>query len=396
MTAPTYGATSSRTAAGRSTAATTITIPAGIVKNSVIVVFIHRDRDRDTTYQPYDALPDGFAYAPNSPTIAIGDDQTIQLDVFWKRATGPEDSTGTYNFGWTRTATTEAADTSYWRVGFSVRIDGCRTTGNPFEDDNGAASVADDTDTPAVSVTTLGADRLLLWVGSSYSTGTWTVPASFTPQVVDVDFDLLAAATLTQALAGSSGSLVGTQDSRAHSAWVGAFVPADGRYFTPVSPGASTTSGALGNETLHVAPWQIDDDVTLNGLAVDVTVDGEPGCTVRPAIYTDDDGVPGALLVDGGALAADAIATPEGTVSTTLAAGRVWIGGVVQDAPTTEPTIRIIDTATTAAPVTSIDITDAVGVVVGYSQAAVSGALPDPFVPSGVSSTVPRVIARTT
>jgi hypothetical protein len=370
-----------------------IDVPDGVVAGSVIVVFIYRGN-----VSPYDTitLPPDFTLATNSPTDVAADAGQVVLDVAWKRATATESTDDTYNFTW--------SDNSAFRVGFAVRIDGCRTTGDPFEADDSGVSLTASTDTPAVSVTTTGDNRLLLWCAATYSSGDWTPPTGFTTQVDDLAYDLLLLATAEQPFAGSSGSLVGVQaeagwGSWSHSAWVGAFVGAglDGHYFAPVSPAASATSSTVGNETLVLAPWRVRSAIPLDRLVVDIVTDGEPGCTVRPGIYADDGtSYPGALLVDGGALAADAIDTPLAAISLELAEDDlVWIGGVVQDAPTTEPTVRVVDTASLDAPVASVLLADVAGVsVAGYAQAGVSGALPATFLGGGVTAAVPRVIVR--
>jgi len=171
---------------------------------------------------------------------------------------------------------------------------------------------------------------------------------------------------------------------------------AAGTYFAPVSPAQAATSGSLGNEVLHLVPWRVEEPVSIDRLAVNIALDGEPGCTVRPAVYADNGNyAPGMPVIDGGALAADAIASPEATVAADLDAGLYWVGGVVQAAPTTEPEVTVTAAAELDAPVGSTTLADVAGAAVaGYSQSGVSGALPDPFVADGVSTAAPRVIVR--
>ena len=171
---------------------------------------------------------------------------------------------------------------------------------------------------------------------------------------------------------------------------------AAGTYFAPVSPAQADTSGSLGNEVLHLTPWRLVQPISIDRLAVNIALDGEAGCTVRPGVYVDTGNyAPGMLLVDGGTLAADAIASPEATVAADLDAGLYWVGGVVQAAPTTEPEVTVTAAAELDAPVGSVTLADVAGAAVaGYSQSGVSGALPDPFVADGVSTAAPRVIVR--
>jgi hypothetical protein len=215
MVAPTIGAIGARLT-GTETTTAQVAVPPGVVVDSVVVVTICRNSFA-ASYDPLTSVAAGFTLVDDNPGRASHNSGvTTVMDVLWKRATGAD--SGTYDFGWTDSA---------YRVAFAARIDGCRTTDDPFEADDGAAQAgtAPTTDTPALSVTTIGTDRLLLWAATSWDSGTWTMPTGFTQQVSDVSFDLLTCGTKNQAVAGGSGSLVGSQPgSSAHAAWVGAFV----------------------------------------------------------------------------------------------------------------------------------------------------------------------------
>lgn len=120
--------------------------------------------------------------------------------------------------------------------------------------------------------------------------------------------------------------------------------PRTGYYFFPISQHSAATLNTLTNNTLRVAPWVLNRPLSITRLGVDITAAGETGCKVRPGIWADDgNGYPGALIVDGGQLAADAIDNPEATISVALPTGVLWLGAVVQSAPTAQPTVRIVD-----------------------------------------------------
>lgn len=222
MAGPTWGVAALLANATANTAQ--FAVPSGVVAGSVIVAVLYRDLS-GASYEAV-TLPSGFTLVPGNPGATTGTFHTVGMDIAWKRATGAD--SGTYDFSWT---------TSFFRMGVAMRLDGCTSSGNPFEADNGAVSSANSTSTPAVSVTTLGADRLLLWVGSSWESGAWTQPSGFTARVTNADFDLLTAASAAQAVAGASGSVAGTQVSEAHSAWVGAFLAGGAAAASPPQPG---------------------------------------------------------------------------------------------------------------------------------------------------------------
>lgn len=171
-----------------------------------------------------------------------------------------------------------------------------------------------------------------------------------------------------------------------------------GRYFHPVSPGGSgTPSNALGNGTLRLAPWLVQTRTPIDRIGVDVTVVGEAGSKVRPVIYRDNGhAYPGKLVLDGGQLAGDAVAAAEATVAATLEPGLYWIGAVVQAAPTTQPTVRIVNTAyTPCVPISPGTSAPTASTALGYLQNTVTGAPPATFSTTlSVSGNVPRVFVR--
>jgi hypothetical protein len=174
--------------------------------------------------------------------------------------------------------------------------------------------------------------------------------------------------------------------------------PAAGQYLLTSSPGQATTSNTLGNSTLRLAPWLVETALRIDRIGGDVATVGEAGSKIRLGIYGDNGGLyPGTLLLDAGQIAGDSATVQELTVSLTLAAGLYWIGGAVQSATTTQPTVRIQQnwTPPVATPLGASLPTAGQGAV-GFQQTSVTGALPSTFTATvTVSGSAPRVLVRT-
>jgi hypothetical protein len=132
-------------------------------------------------------------------------------------------------------------------------------------------------------------------------------------------------------------------------------VPVSGSYVFPVSPQAATTNNALGNGTARFVPFVMPRSVTVTRIGSEVTAAGEAGSSLRLGIYADNGNAqPGTLVVDAGAIASGTAAgVQELTLATpvTLTAGvPYWLGGVVQGAPTTQPTIRTVSQGSVVPP----------------------------------------------
>jgi hypothetical protein len=174
-------------------------------------------------------------------------------------------------------------------------------------------------------------------------------------------------------------------------------IPVAGSYIFPISPGVVGSSNTLGNSTLRVAPWLVTRQCVIDRIGIGVSVVGEAGSKFRLGIYADNGAAyPGALLLDAGQVAGDAVDVPELTVSLTLSAGLYWIGGAVQAAATTQPTIRTASgwhmpiSISTGTSVPSSTL--AIG---GFTQASVTGALPSTFSTSlQTAGSVPRPFVR--
>jgi hypothetical protein len=185
--------------------------PPTVAANDIIVVAMFVDAAGVVS-----AMPSGFAHATGSPITVTGTGAHSQV-IAWKRATGAD--TGTYDFTITSAGYVNGAATRYT---------GCITTGSPWDVTDAQFSTALGTVTPAVTVTTTGSDRLLVWSATNWSGGAWTPPTSFTERRDSGD-EVMTSADLVQAGAGSSGSVTGTcvgNDRR--TAFLGALLPVAG------------------------------------------------------------------------------------------------------------------------------------------------------------------------
>lgn len=169
-----------------------------------------------------------------------------------------------------------------------------------------------------------------------------------------------------------------------------------GVYYFPASPSGMSTSNVLGNNALRVVPWVITKPWSLTRIGAEITAVGEAGSKYRLGIYADNGfGYPGALVVDAGLIAGDVVGAAEQTVSLTLQPGIYWIGGVVQLAPTTQPTLRVIASWVPPIPI-NLGSTAPFNVsVMGYQLGNVSGPLPSTMASAGISGFSARLFVKT-
>jgi hypothetical protein len=173
--------------------------------------------------------------------------------------------------------------------------------------------------------------------------------------------------------------------------------PAVGQYATTVSAASGSTSNTLGNGTLRVAPWIVESQMKIDRVVGDIATIGEAGSLLRVGIWADTGTCyPGTLLLDGGTIAGDSATVQQVTVSLTLAAGLYWIGGAVQSAPTTQPTVR---TTTGWTPPVSLSLGSSLpgagAGAHGYAQTSVTGAFGASFTGTvTASANAPRLLIR--
>ncbi len=102
----------------------------------------------------------------------------------------------------------------------------------------------------------------------------------------------------------------------------------------PSSQSAPSSQSGLGNNTLRLYPklWPV---CTLASVLIDVATQGQSGSTFQACVYADNNGAPGALLHDFGAIST-ASTTPTALTGTWKIPfyGVWWFGGVIQNAST--------------------------------------------------------------
>lgn len=206
MAAPAWASTG--TYFENSSSAPAFAVPSGVASGDVIVIPMYLDGTTTIT-----AMASGFAHATGSPSgLSVGGG-SHSVNVVWKRATGAD--SGTYTF---------TLSGSTFVCGSALRFTSAVASGDPWDVTNAAQDAANSTVTPAVSVTTTGPDRLLVFAGSCWAGGTWTAPGGFAERV-DSGFGLITADDKAQAAAGSSGSVSATcTGSDKRCAWLGALI----------------------------------------------------------------------------------------------------------------------------------------------------------------------------
>ncbi len=95
-----------------------------------------------------------------------------------------------------------------------------------------------------------------------------------------------------------------------------------GFYYRPAS--VSQLNGNLPPGDLHLTAIELP-ACTLTRIAISVTSAGGAGNTIRLGIYTDNEGVPGSLILDAGTVLGTAVANPELTISQAITGGRYWL-----------------------------------------------------------------------
>lgn len=222
MAAPAFGTVGTYLAGFTGTTAA-VPVPASVANNDVILVDLYLEVLRTIT------PPAGFTLLNSAPAAT-----TKQWHYkYWKRATGTD--TGTYSFTWT---------TATYCVGSAMRVTGCITSGSPVDVFDAQINSTFSAVSPAVTVTTTGVDRLLVFSATNYAGGAWTPPTSFTERVDNTaEF---TSDTLPQAVAGSSGSVTATcASSDAQTAWLLALLPVSSASALPQRPVMGPSSAVV-------------------------------------------------------------------------------------------------------------------------------------------------------
>lgn len=155
-------------------------------------------------------------------------------------------------------------------------------------------------------------------------------------------------------------------------------------YQTNGTPAADSTLITVAN-TIYFHAFAVGEALTVDRISLGVTTAAAAGAVLRLGIYASDaDNQPGALVLDAGTIAADSTGYKEITISQALSANTLyWIAVVPQVTGT--PTVRasgagagaewVGHAANSTDPRTST-----------YTQASVTGALPNPATPTTSSA----------
>jgi len=178
-----------------------ITAPATIGVDDVLVLICLTNSTHFLT-----TLPSGWAHVTGSPVSSTNGTNDATLNVCWKRAVSGDVGASSYTF------TLDAAD---YAEGAIVAVRSAINSGSPWDTGAGAPTFAHTstavTTAPAVSLTTQGADRLLINGAINQTGGSgWTASSGFTK-----DFDTTGGGSFStctgyhkaQAVAGATGNV---------------------------------------------------------------------------------------------------------------------------------------------------------------------------------------------
>lgn len=162
-----------------------------------------------------------------------------------------------------------------------------------------------------------------------------------------------------------------------------------------VGPLGSRTTLAMAASVEYAAPLYLAAPGTLSRLGAEITVAGAGSAVIRLGVRADNNGIPGALLLDAGTVPGDAVTAAGIEISgltLPVVPGRYWLTGTAQGGT---PTVRANsgDVWPGAAPTLASAVGSASSA--GYATAAtVAGALPSTYTISSRTGSPPRVVAR--
>lgn len=156
-----------------------------------------------------------------------------------------------------------------------------------------------------------------------------------------------------------------------------------GTRWAPLGPASPVVGAGYGIGTFRCAPAYLP-ACSPAGVGAEVVVIGDVGSTYRLGVYRDNgNGLPGALEVDYGTIAADSATAQEIVLAHSFAAGWYWLGGVIQVDVTTQPSIRGLAPEAVAPsfplPLSIGGVPGAAASNTGVQMTGVAGALPANF-----------------
>jgi hypothetical protein len=163
----------------------------------------------------------------------------------------------------------------------------------------------------------------------------------------------------------------------------------------------AATTGVISTSTrsdavMYAQPIYISRSVVLDRISLEVTSGGGAGSVTRLGIYAADKyGIPYALVLDAGTIDSTQVAVGEINISQALSPGLYYFVAASQGNPAPVPTVRCNGANPSFNIGSSTAATVSTGTALaGYTNNAVSGALPSTFTISGSSGTCPRVMVR--
>lgn len=156
------------------------------------------------------------------------------------------------------------------------------------------------------------------------------------------------------------------------------FNMASGQFY---APSLNMSTATRPNGFITAVPLLVPKDTAFDRIAADVTTVGNAGAKVRLAIYEDNNGRPGALLLDAGQVDAgtgDGTGVKAITIDVELEKAVYWLAAIIQGADTSTPVLRSFNPGTSAwgSPRAANNFSTGVGWSHGF--AGQSGA-PNPF-----------------
>ena len=104
------------------------------------------------------------------------------------------------------------------------------------------------------------------------------------------------------------------------------------RYVVPGWITGNTGAFGLGNGNLFYIPVYVGERATFDRIGTRVVAAGGAGSLARLGIYRENGTLPGALVVDAGTVATDALAFVEAVINVTLGRGHYFLAIVGDDA----------------------------------------------------------------
>lgn len=165
-----------------------------------------------------------------------------------------------------------------------------------------------------------------------------------------------------------------------------------GKYYSAGIGTPSGTSGTTTLNTLHAVPFYVGDTCEFDRISVNAL--NTASSLMRLGIYADDNGKPGALIVDAGQISTAVSGMVDATISVKLS-GLVWVATVPQSVA---GSVSRLGAASYGHPLGTADHYSTFFNSAAYSQAGVSGQLPNPWGPvytdAGTANTIPAVWLR--